>query len=195
MTSPVLAWRESGTEGIRPNKNLRAVEASAIQNPSEHSSFLSGTRSRNRIDRVSSIFEASLRLLSRSAFLLERDHALSLVAFTLVRVRYQWVDRSRSRRGNFGKAAGSRHRTSADLVLHLNPPMAHSWRQTQSRSNGLLYSYETVFRRVPIKDRHFNQQFLRRGRRNDSIADKFTHTKPCNVEAIIAMILTLQGNI
>jgi hypothetical protein len=40
MTSPVLAWRESGTEGIRPNKNLRAVEASAIQNPSEHSSLL-----------------------------------------------------------------------------------------------------------------------------------------------------------
>src|SRR5215831_4017674 len=63
MTSPVLACRESGTEGIRPNKNLRAVEASAIQNPSEHSSLLSGTRSRNRIDRVSSIFQASLRLL------------------------------------------------------------------------------------------------------------------------------------
>src|SRR6516225_6986681 len=42
---------------------------------------------------------------------------------------------------------------------------------------------------------HFDQQFLRRERRNDSIADKFTHTKPCDVEAIIAMILTLQGNI
>jgi hypothetical protein len=109
------------TEGIRPNKNLRAVEASAIQNPSEHSSFLSGTRSRNRIDRVSSILKHHSDCCDRSTFLLEQDHALSLVAFTLVRIS-GWTDRGVGA-ATLAKPRGSRsrHHLSADLVFHFPP--------------------------------------------------------------------------